>query len=145
MVNFSAHWLFKVYCKRSKLEEGRGWIRIGPVMNMKTMNPDTAFDQVLYLVVIILKNYLKRTVRFCPRQKEKKKVLNPMISCWNFFAGFSGLDPESWKVGSVKNKSATLEKVHCFKWLNFYFCELENSRLFAEYFVPIGGITFSGL
>ena len=35
--------------------------------------------------------------------------------------------------------------VHCFKWLKFHFGEPENSRLFAEFLVPIGGIIFLGL
>ena len=34
---------------------------------------------------------------------------------------------------------------HCLKWLKFHFFELENSRLFAEFLVPIGWIIFSGL
>ena len=36
-------------------------------------------------------------------------------------------------------------KLHCYKWLMFHFCELENSRLFAEFLVLIDWIIFSGL
>ena len=35
--------------------------------------------------------------------------------------------------------------LHCFKWLKFHFGEPENSSLFAEFLVPIGGIIFLGL
>ena len=35
--------------------------------------------------------------------------------------------------------------LHCLKWLKFNFFELENSRLFAEFVVPIGRIIFLGL
>ena len=36
-------------------------------------------------------------------------------------------------------------ELHCFKWLKFHFCELENSRLFDEFLVPMGWIIFLGL
>ena len=34
--------------------------------------------------------------------------------------------------------------LHCFRWLKFHFGEPENSRLFAKFLVPIGGIIYLG-
>ena len=36
-------------------------------------------------------------------------------------------------------------RMHCFNWLKFHFCELENSRLFAEFLIHIDGFIFIGL
>ena len=116
-------------------------------MNMKTMNPDTAFDQVLYLVVITyyIKKLFKKDSTILPETKGIEKSIKSNDFLLKLFCRIFGSGSRKLKSWIRKNKSATLEKVHCFKWLNFHFCELENSRLFAEYFVPIGGITFSGL
>ena len=46
-----------------------------------------------------------------------------------------GLALASWPFPSVQHWQAML--VHCFKWLKFNFCELENSRLFAEFLMPV--------
>ena len=56
---------------------------------------------------------------------------------------FAVIDKKFSQIEGNGRKFSHIE--HCFKWLKFHFCELENSRLFAEFLVPIGGIIFSGL
>ena len=58
-----------------------------------------------------------------------------IVHMYSIFSGSNlGLEPP---------RSA--ENTHCLKWLKFHFCEPENSRLFAEFLVPIGWIIFLGL
>ena len=54
-------------------------------------------------------------------------------------------EEEGERVSRRRRAEEELEQRHCFKWLKFHFCELENSRLFDEFLIPLGVIIFLGL